>query len=63
MDACVKSGYSLVSADGKVLKFDQKGNDLALELIKKTEKDKNWTVAVDGKVTGDTIAVSEIKLQ
>ena len=27
MDGCIKSGYSLVTADKKVLKFDKKGND------------------------------------
>lgn len=63
MDACVKSGYSVVTADGKVVKLDQKGNDLAVELVKKTNKDKNWAVSVDGKVTGDTVAVSSIHLQ
>lgn len=63
MDACVKSGYGLVTADGKVLKFDARGNDLALALIKKTEREKNWTVAVDGKVSGDTIAVTDIRMQ
>ncbi len=63
MEPCVKSGYSLVTADKKVLKFDAKGNDLALALIKSSDHDKDWKVAVDGKVTGDTIAVSSIKLQ
>ena len=63
MDACIKSGYSLVTADKKVLKFDAKGNDLALALIKKTDHDKDWKVSVDGKVTGETIAVSAIKMQ
>lgn len=63
MDGCVKSGYSLVTADKKVLKFDKKGNDLALDLIKKTSHDKDWKVTVDGTVTGDTIAVSSIKMQ
>jgi hypothetical protein len=63
MDACVKSGYSLVTADKKVLKFDKKGNDLALDLIKKTDHDKDWKVAVNGNVSGDTIAVTDIKLQ
>jgi hypothetical protein len=63
MDACVKSGYSLVTADKKVLNFDAKGNELALALIKQTDHDKDWKVAVTGKVTGDTIAVTDIKLQ
>lgn len=63
MDACVKSGYSLVTADKKVLKFDAKGNEMAIDLIKKTDRDKNWTVAVNGTVSGDTIAVSNIRIQ
>jgi hypothetical protein len=62
-DGCVKSGYSLVTADKKVLKFDAKGNDMALALIKKTDHDKDWKVTVDGKVSGDTIAVTNIKMQ
>jgi hypothetical protein len=32
MDACVKSGYSLVTPDKKVLKFDAKGNDMGSAL-------------------------------
>lgn len=63
MDSCVKSGYSLVTADKKVLKLDAKGNQLALELIKKTDRDRDWTVAVNGTVSGDTIAVTDIKVQ
>ncbi len=63
MDGCVKSGYSLVTADKKVLKFDAKGNELALNLIKNTNHDKDWKVAVDGTVKGDTIAVTTIKMQ
>jgi hypothetical protein len=63
MDACVKSGYSLVTADKKVLKFDAKGNQLALDLIKKTNKEANWAVTVNGTVSGDTIAVTDITVQ
>jgi hypothetical protein len=63
MEACVKSGYSLVTADGKMLKLDTKGNQMALDLIKKTEREGNWVVAVTGKVSGDTIAVSNIQMQ
>ena len=62
-DACVKSGYSLVTADKKVLTFDAKGNQLALDFIKKTDRDKDWTVTVNGTVSGDTIAVASLQLQ
>ena len=62
-DACVKSGYSLITADKKVLKLDAKGNQLALDFIKNTERDKDWTVTVNGTVSGDTIAVASLQLQ
>lgn len=62
MAACVKSGYSLVTADKKVLNFDAKGNDLALDFIKKTDHDADWKVTVNGTVSGDTIAVTSIKM-
>jgi hypothetical protein len=62
MDGCVKSGYSLVTPEGKVLKLDAKGTQLALDLIKKTDREGNWTVGVNGNVTGDTIAVTSIQL-
>lgn len=63
MDGCVKSGYSLITADKKVLKFDANGNELAANLIKTADKDKDWKVAVEGTVKGDTIAVTNLRLQ
>ena len=63
MDGCIKSGYSLVTSELKVLKLDQKGAEQALALIKATDKDKDWKVVVTGKVEGQTIAVSSIQLQ
>lgn len=63
MDACIKSGYSLVTSDLKVLKLDQKGAEQALALIKATDKDKGWRVVVTGKVEGQTIAVNSIALE
>ena len=63
MEGCIKSGYSVVTADHKVLKFDRKGNEQALALIKATDKDKEWKVVVTGKVDGQTMAVRAITLQ
>ena len=63
MAACVKSGYSLILADNTVLTFDAKGNEQAQALIRATEKDKAWRVAVTGKVEGKTIVVSSIALE
>ena len=63
MDGCIKSGFSLVTSDLKVLKFDAKGAEQALALIKGTEKDKDWKVTVTGTVDGQTLTVSSIKLR
>ena len=63
MDKCVKSGYGVLTADNKLIKFDNKGNREALKLIKATDKDMDWKVTVTGKVTGDRIAVASIALQ
>ena len=62
MDGCIKSGYSLIMADHKVLKFDSKGNEQALAFIKATDKDKSWKVIVTGSVEGQTLTVKSIAL-
>ena len=62
MDVCIKSGYSLMMADQKVLKFDPKGNEQALAFIKATNKDKAWKVVVTGTVEGQTLTVKSIAL-
>jgi hypothetical protein len=63
MDACVKSGYSVLTAEGRMIKLDAKGSAMALELIKKTNRESDWRVAVAGNVSGDTITVSTLTLQ
>ena len=62
MEGCIKSGYSLITADHKVLKFDSKGNEQALAFIKATNKDKSWKVLVTGTVDGQTLTVKSIAL-
>jgi hypothetical protein len=63
MEGCIKSGYSLVTAEGKVVKLDPKGSQMALDLIKKTDRESNWAVVVNGTMSGDTLTVSSIQLQ
>ena len=63
MDVCVKSGFSVITPDQHVLKFDAKGNEQALGLVKATDKEKDWKVVVTGKVDGQTIAVTSIALE
>ena len=62
MPVCVKSGYSLILADNRVLTFDAKGNEQALAFVKATHKDKALKVTVTGAVKGQTIAVTSIIL-
>lgn len=62
MPECEKSGYAVMVGD-KVYKFDAKGNALAKKLIAATEKDRDWKVAVSGRVKADTVAVRTLKLK
>ena len=60
---CAKSGYGLITEDGKFVKFDQKGNDLALEALKTSSKDKDLKAKVSGDLHGDMIHVSSVELE
>ncbi len=62
MPGCIKSGFSLITSDKKALKFDAKGAEQALVLVKKTSKEKDVKATVVGTLKGDTIAVSSISL-
>ena len=54
MEACVKSGYAVVS-EGKTYKLDEKGNKLALKLLRDTRVKQGLSVAVTGAIEGDTV--------
>jgi hypothetical protein len=59
---CAKSGFGLVQADGKFLKFDESGNARTLALLKKSSKDKDLKMKVTGTVDGEVIKVSAVEL-
>lgn len=61
--SCAKSGYGLVLADGKFVKFDEAGNAKALAMLKSTSKEKDLKAKVNGSLDGDTVAVSSIALE
>lgn len=63
MPACIKSGYTVITADGKVLNLDEKGNQEALKVLKATKMTDNLKVTVKGDVTGDSIKVASLKLK
>lgn len=60
--ACAKSGYGLVLADGKFVKFDEAGNAKAMSLLKSTSKEKDLKAKVTGTLDGDVIQVTSIDL-
>jgi hypothetical protein len=59
---CAKSGFGLVQADGKFLKFDESGNARTLALLKKSAKDKDLKMKVTGTADGDVIKVQAVEL-
>jgi hypothetical protein len=60
---CSKSGYGLVTADGKFLKFDESGNARTLAALKKATKEKDLKIKVTGTMEGDVIKVEAVELQ
>ena len=60
---CSKSGYALVTADGKFLKFDEAGNARALSLLKKLSKEKDLKAKVSGTLNSDVLKVQSIEIQ
>jgi hypothetical protein len=60
---CAKSGFGLVTADGKFLKFDEGGNARALAALKKSTKEKDLKAKVSGTVDGEVLRVESIELQ
>ena len=58
---CGKAGYGAV-VDGKFVKFDKKGNALAAEALKKSEKKDHLTATITGEMKDGTIAVRSLTL-
>src|SRR6266478_1041543 len=54
---CAKSGFGLVTADGKFVKFDEAGNAKALDALKASAKEKDLKATVTGTVDGDVLKV------
>jgi len=61
--SCAKSGFALVTAEGKFLKFDETGNARTLSALKKLTKDKDLKAKVTGTLDGDLIKVQAIDFQ
>lgn len=61
--SCSKSGYGLVTSDGRFYKFDESGNSKALAVLKKTSKEKDLRATVNGTMDGDVIKVESIQME
>jgi len=61
--SCAKSGFGIVTPEGKFLKFDEAGNARTLSTLKKLTKDKDLKAKVTGTVDGDVIRVQAIDFQ
>ncbi len=62
MPQCVKSGYGVYTSDNKFLTFDASGNRKALAALRATKQLDDLEVEVTGKVNGESIRVSTLKL-
>lgn len=61
MEGCTKSGFGIVTSDGKFHKFDEAGNKLALTLLQNSKTEKDVVVTVTGSEDAGTIKVTKIE--
>jgi hypothetical protein len=59
---CEKSGFGIVTADKKFLKFDPDGNAKIAAALKASDQKDHLRVNVSGDVQGDTLKVTSVKL-
>jgi len=61
--SCARSGYGIVLADGKFIKFDEHGNAKALAALKASSKDKDLKAKVNGTLKDQVIQVDSIAFE
>ena len=59
---CASSGYGILAADGKYLKFDADGSAKALALLKGSDHKDHLRVNLTGALAGETITVQTIEM-
>lgn len=60
---CAKSGYGLLTAEGKFLKFDAAGNEKALAALKASKKENDLKAKVTGTLEGGLLKVESVQIQ
>lgn len=61
MTNCKGSGFGVVTADGRFIKFDADGDRMAEKMLDISSDDEDIRVTVNGKIDGDTMAVVAIQ--
>jgi len=59
---CAMSGYGILTADKKFIKFDDAGNAKVKEALKASTKKDHLRADVSGELQGDTLKVASFKL-
>lgn len=59
---CAKSGYGIVTPEGKYLKLDAEGTKRAYELLKSSDRKDHLRVTLSGALADGTIQVTAIEL-
>src|SRR5215475_12547576 len=59
---CAMSGYGILTADKKFIKFDEAGNKKFEEALKASTKKDHLRADVSGELQGDTLKVASFKL-
>ena len=62
-DRCSSSGYGVLLADGRYLRFDAAGSAKALKLLRGITKDKDLKVTVTGTLHRDIITVDTLDIR
>lgn len=59
-EGCAASGFGVMT-DKKFIPFDTKGNEVAANYLKSTQKESDFQIEVTGVMKGKKIAVSDLK--
>lgn len=59
-EACASSGFGLFYDDGKWVKFDEKGDKLALAMLEKSKKENDFMADVVGEVKDGKMMVASV---
>ena len=63
MPDCIRSGYAVVTSDGKVYKMSPASDESTTRWIAATQHDANWLVDVRGHIQDGLFDVTKIQLQ